>query len=71
MLWFDTTIFVLTFYQAIRLRKEISGGLLVTMFRDGTYITLGLGKETELESLSRNHLLWVSIEPAFVFFSRF
>ena len=38
MLWFDTTIFVLTFVKAIRMRSEISGGLLETMFRDGTFI---------------------------------
>ncbi|KAI0709404.1 hypothetical protein C8Q76DRAFT_743223 [Earliella scabrosa] len=34
MLWFDTIIFVLTFYKAIKLRHEMPGGLLVTMFRD-------------------------------------
>ena len=38
MLWFDTTIFVLTFVKAIRMRAEISGGLLETMFRDGSYL---------------------------------
>ena len=36
MLWFDTTIFMLTFIKAIQMRTEISGGLLETMFRDGT-----------------------------------
>ncbi|KAI0807437.1 hypothetical protein C8Q74DRAFT_1362940 [Fomes fomentarius] len=36
MLWFDTIIFLLTFYKAIKVRREMPGGLLVTIFRDGT-----------------------------------
>ncbi|KAL7283511.1 hypothetical protein ACG7TL_002944 [Trametes sanguinea] len=36
MLWFDTTIFVLTFVRALRMRRHLPGGLLETMFRDGT-----------------------------------
>ncbi|KAI0780787.1 hypothetical protein BD413DRAFT_608031 [Trametes elegans] len=36
MLWFDTTIFVLTLVQALRMRRHFPGGLLEIMFRDGT-----------------------------------
>ncbi|PIL24130.1 hypothetical protein GSI_13882 [Ganoderma sinense ZZ0214-1] len=36
MLWFDTSIFALTFYKAIQVRHDMPGTLLVTMFRDGT-----------------------------------
>ncbi|TFK83481.1 hypothetical protein K466DRAFT_555009 [Polyporus arcularius HHB13444] len=36
MLWFDTCIFALTFWKAIQVRREVAGGLLVTIFRDGT-----------------------------------
>ncbi|RPD66286.1 hypothetical protein L227DRAFT_606401 [Lentinus tigrinus ALCF2SS1-6] len=36
MLWFDTTIFVLTLVQAFRVRRYFPGGLLEIMFRDGT-----------------------------------
>ncbi|KAI9065137.1 hypothetical protein FKP32DRAFT_1675018 [Trametes sanguinea] len=36
MLWFDTTIFVLTFLRALRMRRHLPGGLLEMMFRDGT-----------------------------------
>ncbi|KAI0362263.1 hypothetical protein OH77DRAFT_38378 [Trametes cingulata] len=36
MLWFDTTIFVLTLVQALRMRRHFPGGLLEVMFRDGT-----------------------------------
>ncbi|KAI1794501.1 hypothetical protein LXA43DRAFT_1058962 [Ganoderma leucocontextum] len=36
MLWFDTTIFALTFYKAIQVRHDMPGTLIVTMFRDGT-----------------------------------
>ncbi|OSD08715.1 hypothetical protein PYCCODRAFT_48078 [Trametes coccinea BRFM310] len=36
MLWFDTTIFVLTFVRALRMRRHLPGGLLEMMFRDGT-----------------------------------
>ncbi|TFK83480.1 hypothetical protein K466DRAFT_498414 [Polyporus arcularius HHB13444] len=36
MLWFDTTIFVLTLVQALRVRRYFPGGLLEIMFRDGT-----------------------------------
>ncbi|TBU65674.1 hypothetical protein BD310DRAFT_911818 [Dichomitus squalens] len=36
LLWFDTTIFVLTLYKSIKIRHEIRGGLPETMFRDGT-----------------------------------
>ena len=36
MLWFDTTIFVLTLAQALRIRRHFPGGLLEIMFRDGT-----------------------------------
>ncbi|KAH9945993.1 uncharacterized protein BXZ73DRAFT_95506 [Epithele typhae] len=36
MLWFDTAIFGLTLNKAIRMRSEMTGGLLETMFRDGT-----------------------------------
>lgn len=35
MLWFDTTIFVLTLVQAFRVRRYFPGGLLEIMFRDG------------------------------------
>lgn len=40
MLWFDTIIFLLTFYKAIKVRREMPGGLLVTIFRDGVYTRL-------------------------------
>ncbi|KAI0807436.1 hypothetical protein C8Q74DRAFT_62440 [Fomes fomentarius] len=36
MLWFDTVVFILTFYKAIQMRHERLGGLLATMIRDGT-----------------------------------
>ncbi|KAI0665123.1 hypothetical protein C8Q70DRAFT_1049292 [Cubamyces menziesii] len=36
MLWFDTIIFLLTFFKAIQMRREMSGGLLEILFRDGT-----------------------------------
>lgn len=36
MLWFDTVVFILTFYKAIQMRHERVRGLLVTMIRDGT-----------------------------------
>ncbi|KAI0807439.1 hypothetical protein C8Q74DRAFT_1227641 [Fomes fomentarius] len=36
MLWFDTTIFVLTLVQALRMRRRFPGALLELMFRDGT-----------------------------------
>ncbi|KAH9901072.1 hypothetical protein C8Q73DRAFT_786478 [Cubamyces lactineus] len=36
MLWFDTIIFLLTFFKAIQMRRELSGGLLEMLFRDGT-----------------------------------
>ncbi|KAI9065135.1 hypothetical protein FKP32DRAFT_1568491, partial [Trametes sanguinea] len=36
MLWFDTTIFVLTLLRALRMRRHLPGGLLEIMFRDGT-----------------------------------
>ena len=48
MLWFDTIIFVLTFYKAIKLRHEMPGGLLVTMFRDGTLALCDLRKFAHL-----------------------
>ncbi|KAI0328546.1 hypothetical protein GY45DRAFT_1326119 [Cubamyces sp. BRFM 1775] len=35
MLWFDTIIFLLTFFKAIQMRRELSGGLLEMLFRDG------------------------------------
>ena len=40
MLWFDTTIFVLTFIQAIRMRRLFPGGLLEVIFRDGECVVL-------------------------------
>ncbi|EIW60024.1 uncharacterized protein TRAVEDRAFT_70525 [Trametes versicolor FP-101664 SS1] len=36
MLWFDTIIFLLTLYKAVLMRRELSGGLLEVLFRDGT-----------------------------------
>ncbi|KAJ8462345.1 hypothetical protein ONZ51_g10957 [Trametes cubensis] len=36
MLWFDTTIFLLTLIRALRMRSHLPGGLLHIMFRDGT-----------------------------------
>ncbi|KAI0831457.1 hypothetical protein BC628DRAFT_1415955 [Trametes gibbosa] len=36
MLWFDTTIFLLTLTQALRMRRYFPGGLLEVMLRDGT-----------------------------------
>ncbi|EIW60023.1 uncharacterized protein TRAVEDRAFT_70524 [Trametes versicolor FP-101664 SS1] len=36
MLWFDTTIFILTLVQALRMRHMFPGRLLEIMFRDGT-----------------------------------
>ncbi|KAI0636827.1 hypothetical protein C8Q77DRAFT_1094791 [Trametes polyzona] len=36
MLWFDTIIFLLTLYKAVQMRRELSGGLLEILFRDGT-----------------------------------
>ncbi|KAH9945992.1 uncharacterized protein BXZ73DRAFT_95505 [Epithele typhae] len=36
MLWFDCAIFGLTLNKAIEMRLEITGGLLETIFRDGT-----------------------------------
>lgn len=35
MLWFDTTIFILTLVQALRMRHMFPGRLLEIMFRDG------------------------------------
>ncbi|KAH9857026.1 hypothetical protein C2E23DRAFT_720976 [Lenzites betulinus] len=35
MLWFDTIIFLLTLYKAVQMRREMSGGLLAILFRDG------------------------------------
>ena len=35
MLWFDSCIFALTFWKAVQVRREVAGGLLVTIFRDG------------------------------------
>lgn len=35
MLWFDTTIFILTLVQALRMRHLFPGRLLEIMFRDG------------------------------------
>lgn len=35
MLWFDTIIFLLTLYKAVLMRRELSGGLLEILFRDG------------------------------------
>ncbi|KAI0375040.1 hypothetical protein BV20DRAFT_934734 [Pilatotrama ljubarskyi] len=40
MLWFDTTIFVLTLVQALRMRRHFPGGLLEIMFRDGSFSIL-------------------------------
>ncbi|KAI0669046.1 hypothetical protein C8Q78DRAFT_1080899 [Trametes maxima] len=36
MMWFDTTVFVLTLIQALRVRRHFPGGLLEIMLRDGT-----------------------------------
>ncbi|KAM5533278.1 hypothetical protein V8D89_013055 [Ganoderma adspersum] len=36
MLWFDTTIFVLTLARAWRMHRRVPGGVLETLFRDGT-----------------------------------
>ncbi|KAI0647192.1 hypothetical protein C8Q79DRAFT_610618 [Trametes meyenii] len=36
MMWFDTTVFVLTLIQALRVRRHFSGGLLEIMLRDGS-----------------------------------
>ncbi|KAH9901071.1 hypothetical protein C8Q73DRAFT_786477 [Cubamyces lactineus] len=36
MLWFDTTIFLLTLIRALRMHSHLPGGLLHIMFRDGT-----------------------------------
>ncbi|KAI8998506.1 hypothetical protein BD414DRAFT_533349 [Trametes punicea] len=36
MLWFDTIIFMLTLFKAIQMRREMSGGLIEILFRDGT-----------------------------------
>lgn len=38
MLWFDTTIFVLTLVQALRMRRRFPGALLELMFRDGEHL---------------------------------
>lgn len=35
LLWFDTVIFILTFHKALKVRHEMSGGLLAVMLRDG------------------------------------
>ncbi|CDO72855.1 hypothetical protein BN946_scf185002.g40 [Trametes cinnabarina] len=36
MLWFDTVIFMLTLFKALQVRRELTGGLLEILFRDGT-----------------------------------
>ncbi|KAM5533266.1 hypothetical protein V8D89_013043 [Ganoderma adspersum] len=36
MLWFDSTIFMLTLVQTIRMRRYIPGGILERLLRDGT-----------------------------------
>ena len=35
MLWFDSTIFMLTLVQTIRMRRYIPGGILERLLRDG------------------------------------
>ena len=35
MLWFDTTVFLLTLARAIRMRYHVPGSLLEIFFRDG------------------------------------
>ncbi|PIL24118.1 hypothetical protein GSI_13870 [Ganoderma sinense ZZ0214-1] len=36
MVWFDTTIFVLTLVRAWQMHRHMRGGILETLFRDGT-----------------------------------
>ncbi|TBU65690.1 hypothetical protein BD310DRAFT_911862 [Dichomitus squalens] len=36
MLWFDTTIFVLTLARAIQMHRRLPGGIVEILFRDGT-----------------------------------
>lgn len=64
MLWFDTIIFVLTFYKAIKLRHEMPGGLLVTMFRDGTLALCDQEASRSRPVRCRHCLLCVSAGPA-------
>ena len=35
MLWFDTTVFLLTLVRALRLHRRLSGGIVNVLFRDG------------------------------------
>ncbi|EJF65977.1 hypothetical protein DICSQDRAFT_177373 [Dichomitus squalens LYAD-421 SS1] len=36
MLWFDTTVFLLTLARALRMHRRLSGGIVNLLFRDGT-----------------------------------
>ncbi len=40
MLWFDTTIFVLTLARAYQMHRRMPGGILETLFRDGQFLHL-------------------------------
>ncbi|RDX56615.1 hypothetical protein OH76DRAFT_1451700 [Lentinus brumalis] len=54
MLWFDTCIFALTFWKAIQVRREVAGGLVVTIFRDGmsTYVAILIRHADDITSNS-------------------
>ncbi len=62
MLWFDTCIFALTFWKAIQVRREVAGGLLVTIFRDGmsTYVAILIRHADDITVL-RNRVLCVRL----------
>lgn len=51
MLWFDTIIFLLTLYKAVLMRRELSGGLLEVLFRDGTSFVLTYGRYAEFTAI--------------------
>ncbi|KAI0362264.1 hypothetical protein OH77DRAFT_1491693 [Trametes cingulata] len=42
MLWFDTIIFLLTLFKAVQMRRELAGGLLEILFRDGISILVAV-----------------------------
>ncbi len=35
MLWYDSCIIALTFWKAIQVRRDVAGGLLAVILRDG------------------------------------
>lgn len=63
MLWFDTIIFLLTFFKAIQMRREMSGGLLEILFRDGASI-MRLTRKTELNITATGTIYYGCVSSA-------